>query len=715
MGLVSELRRRNVLRMVVLYVVAAWLIMQVAEVIIGLANLPNWIGVSILGLLAIGFPIALIFSWFYEITPEGISLEKDVARAESITYVTGRRLDFLVISMLCAAVILFAWHTWWPSVPTDKSIAVLAFENMSDDPGQEYFSDGISEDLLNLLAQIPELRVISRSSSFSFKDKDFAIPTIAAQLNVAHVLEGSVRKVGNRVRITAQLIEASSDSHLWSETYDRELDDIFAVQEEIAAAISDALKAKLALDVVSGELVQLTAIKAASTAAYDAYLQGRELFRLRGRNVKDAIRHFERSLRLDSNFAPAHAQLAIATTMLGIYGVSTLEEVKRIAIPHLDRAQQLEPDLAEAHAGRALLAGLAGDPESEIEHARKALASNPSNIDAMNWLHIALLALGHYEEAEATLKQMLVADPLSLIGRWNYAEWLALSGRVDEAHEMADRLLEQDLGFGYQVHTETSLIYEGKIAEGLSWGLKFGREADRDSAYAMFAFARVGEFDEARRGVEGLIHWVDLFEGRTDEAIKALQTSLHLEPDNKQVIRDAAYFLYMAGRIDEALPLFERVLDSVPEGRPIASLRPRADTMRLALARRKAGDEEGAQAAAKIVRQDHAARQAAGRKNWLQDVAQAMIAAFDNNPEGVIAALKSAVQRGFVDSLVLDDPIFEELQDDPRFIALQNESDTILAAEHDKVLQLSCFNNPTPDYWQPLPETCEGLIELRPL
>ena len=715
MGLVSELRRRNVLRMVVLYVVAAWLIMQVAEVIIGLADLPNWIGLSILGLLAIGFPIALIFSWFYEITPEGISLEKDVARAESITYVTGRRLDFLVISMLCAAVILFAWHTWWPSVPTDKSIAVLAFENMSDDPGQEYFSDGISEDLLNLLAQIPELRVISRSSSFSFKDKDFAIPTIAAQLNVAHVLEGSVRKVGNRVRITAQLIEASSDSHLWSETYDRELDDIFAVQEEIAAAISDALKAKLALDVVSGELVQLTAIKAASTAAYDAYLQGRELFRLRGRNVKDAIRHFERSLRLDSNFAPAHAQLAIATTMLGIYGVSTLEEVKRIAIPHLDRAQQLEPDLAEAHAGRALLAGLAGDPESEIEHARKALASNPSNIDAMNWLHIALLALGHYEEAEATLKQMLVADPLSLIVRWNYAEWLALSGRVDEAHEMADRLLEQDLAFGYQVHAETSLIYEGKIAEGLSWGLKFGREADRDSAYAMFAFARVGEFDEARRGVEGLIHWVDLFEGRTDEAIKALQTSLHLEPDNKQVIRDAAYFLYMAGRIDEALPLFERVLDSVPEGRPIASLRPRADTMRLALARRKAGDEEGAQAAAKIVRQDHAARQAAGRKNWLQDVAQAMIAAFDNNPEGVIAALKSAVQRGFVDSLVLDDPIFEELQDDPRFIALQNESDTILAAEHDKVLQLICFNNPTPDYWQPLPETCEGLIELRPL
>ncbi len=189
---------------------------QVAEVLIDLAKLPDWIGTTTLALLAVGFPIALIFSWFYEITPEGISLEKDVDRAESITHVTGRRLDFIVISLLCAAVILFAYDKWWMSGPPEQSIAVLPFENMSGDPEQEYFSDGISEELLNLLAQIPELRVISRSSAFSFKGKDIAIPTVAKQLNVAHVLEGSVRKVGNRVRITAQLIEASSDSHLWS-------------------------------------------------------------------------------------------------------------------------------------------------------------------------------------------------------------------------------------------------------------------------------------------------------------------------------------------------------------------------------------------------------------------------------------------------------------------------------------------------------------------
>ena len=377
MGVVSELRRRNVLRMAVLYAVASWLIMQVAEVLIALAKLPDWIGPTTLILLAVGFPIALIFSWFYEITPEGISLEKDVDPARSITHVTGRRLDFIVISMLVAAVILFAYDKWWIGGPPDKSIAVLAFTNMSDDPEQEYFSDGISEELLNLLAQLPGLRVAARTSSFQFKGQNEDIAKIADALNVAYILEGSVRKSRNKLRVTAQLIKADDGFHLWSSSYDRELDDVFAVQDEIAGAISDALKVKLAL--VAGEAVQPTVIKAANTDAYDAYLQGRELIRLRGRpNLEEAVRHLERALRLDNNFAPAHAQLAIATTLLGFFGPITREETRRTAISHLDRAHELEPDLAETHGGRALLANLTSDWESSIEHARKALRSNPS-------------------------------------------------------------------------------------------------------------------------------------------------------------------------------------------------------------------------------------------------------------------------------------------------------------------------------------------------
>ncbi len=292
MGLISELRRRNVLRMAVLYAVAAWLIMQVAEVMMSLVGLPAWAGRATFAVLAVGFPIALIFSWFYELTPDGISLEKDVDRSEAITYVTGRRLDFIVISLLCAAVILFAYDKWGIGGPPEKSIAVLAFANMSGDPNQEYFSDGISEELLNLLSKIPELTVISRSSAFSFKGKNIAIPIVAEQLNVAHVLEGSVRRDGNRVRITAQLIEASSDSHLWSQSYDRELDDIFAVQDEIAGAVVAALKLTL--------LGPALHVKETDPEAYMLYLQARHLLlQIREEHIPQAEALVRRALELD--------------------------------------------------------------------------------------------------------------------------------------------------------------------------------------------------------------------------------------------------------------------------------------------------------------------------------------------------------------------------------------------------------------------------------
>ena len=710
MGLVSELRRRNVLRMAVLYVVAAWLIMQVAEVLIGLAKLPDWIGTTTLALLAVGFPIALIFSWFYELTPEGISLEKDVAVAESITHATGRRMDFVVISLLCAAVILFAYDKWWIGPPPEKSIAVLAFENMSGDSEQEYFSDGISEELLNVLAKLPGLRVAARTSSFQFKGQNEDIATIAAALNVAHILEGSVRRSGNKLRVTAQLIKADDGFHLWSETYDRELDDVFAVQDEIAGAISEALKVKLAL--VAGEAVLPSVIKAASTAAYDAYLRGRELIHHRNReSMEGAIQHLERSLSLDDSFAPAHAQLATATMLLTSYAKSEREEARRKATRHLDRAQELEPDLAEAHAGRALLAQYANDYESTIEHARRALASNPNYVDAMNWLSIGLGILGRYEEADAIQKQMLVTDPLTIVGRMNYIRNLRTRGRIDEAHEIADQLLERSPSAGYRAHAATSFWSEGKLAETLSWALR----TSHNDPYVMTVFYYVGEYEEARR-IDGQgAYWIDAAEGRWDEAVRAAQKYLQLYPDSAQFIGSVAEVLYRAGRIDEALPLYERAHDLEPEGRPIPGSFGAAWAMQLALARRKAGDEEGAQAAVQMARQANAAGRAAGQKNLIHDTVGAMIAAFDDDPDRAIEAMRSAIRRGGRWPMIFDDPLFEDLWDEPRFVALRQELDVILAEEHEKVLQLICFNNPVPDEWQPMPETCEGVVEQRRL
>jgi serine/threonine-protein kinase len=438
--------------MAVLYVVAAWLIMQVAEVLIALAKLPDWIGPTTLMLLAIGFPIAVIVSWFYEITPEGISLEKDVESGESITHVTGRRLDFLVISLLCAAVILFAYDKWWIPAPTEQSIAVLAFENMSGDPEQEYFSDGISEELLNLLAQIPELTVISRSSAFSFKGKVVSVPEVARQLNVAHVLEGSVRKMGNRVRITAQLIEARSDSHLWSDSYDRELDDIFAVQGEIAAAISDALRVKLLLG--AGAAVQPNVIKAANIDAYDAYLKGRYHFNRVGEDgFRLAIGYFEEAVSLDSTFALAYAGLAdvcLAPLNLVRKDARSLDDCEEFALMSVE----LDDQLAEAHAALGVIRALQWDWAEAEAQFKRAIDLNPNSVMARRMYFRLLMTTMRLDAAQREIRKAEELDPLNLLVKTMVSWPLFNQHRYEEALAQLDEVLQMDPDFGLALYNK---------------------------------------------------------------------------------------------------------------------------------------------------------------------------------------------------------------------------------------------------------------------
>ena len=264
MSLFKELKRRNVLRVGAAYVFSSWLLIQVAETIFPLFGYDDAPARLIVVVLAIAFIPSMIFAWVYEITPEGLQRDADVVREHSIAHVTGKKLDRTILIVLAVALTYFAFDKFLldpvrdqSKIETahqqgrtealvesygDNSIAVLPFVNMSSDPEQEYFSDGISEELLILLSKMPELRVISRSSSFAFKGENTDIPTVAKKLNVAHVLEGSVRKAGNQVRITAQLFDARTDTHLWSETYERELENIFDLQDEISEAIVGALK-----------------------------------------------------------------------------------------------------------------------------------------------------------------------------------------------------------------------------------------------------------------------------------------------------------------------------------------------------------------------------------------------------------------------------------------------------------------------------------------
>ncbi|MGI9233770.1 MAG: TPR end-of-group domain-containing protein, partial [Woeseiaceae bacterium] len=427
MRLVSELRRRNVFRMAVLYAVAAWLIMQVAEVVVTLAALPDWSGRLVLALLVIGFPIALIFSWFYELTAEGLSREKDVATGESIAHITGRRMDFIVISLLSAAVLLFAWHTWWPSTPTDKSIAVLPFVNMSSDTEQEYFSDGIAEELLNLLSKNPELRVISRSSVFSYKGKNIDIPTVAAQLNVAHVLEGSVRKSGDQIRITAQLIEARSDTSLWSETYDRTLDDIFRTQDEIAARVVDQLELSLLGD---SPTVAVTDPK-----AYALVLQARYLIdQSRPGTVEKSIALLEQALAIDPDYVAAWDGLADAYTRQTDWGLRSVDEGYSLAREAANRALVLDPAYAPAHGRLARIEmNYFGDLVKAAGHYERALAIEPANIATMSSAASFAVSLGRLDQAIALAEFAVARDPVNPRRMANLGINYLYAGRLDEA------------------------------------------------------------------------------------------------------------------------------------------------------------------------------------------------------------------------------------------------------------------------------------------
>jgi TolB-like protein len=412
MRLISELRRRNVLRMAALYSVAAWLIVQVAEVLIDLAKLPDWIGTTTLWLLAIGFPIALIFSWFYEITPQGISLEKDVNQDSSITQATGRRLDFIVISLLCAAVILFAYDKWWIGLPPEASIAVLPFVNMSSDPEQEYFSDGITEEILNHLAKNRALLVAARTSAFSFKGQDRDIRQIGGMLGVGTILEGSVRKDGEYIRITAQLIRVSDGFHLWSESYDRKLENILAIQDDIASQIAVSLQIPLGITTNQPGHSE----KLVNPEAYDLYLQARALHRQRGRGgLLEALELFQKALDIDPQFASAWAGLAHTYNDIS-FRVSE-EELVRLgdvtakSMVAAKKALELNPGLATALHAMANSQRRKLEWASAQEYYETALKYDPEAADVMEDYAYLLLNSLQFKASKRVIEHMLALDP----------------------------------------------------------------------------------------------------------------------------------------------------------------------------------------------------------------------------------------------------------------------------------------------------------------
>ena len=452
MSLFTELKRRNVVRVAITYLALSWLMIEVAGTLFPGFGIPAWAFRFVVILLALGFVPTLIFSWAYEITPEGVKREKDVVRDVSISHLTAKRLDAITIGLIVAALALIGADRFWlsprhqeqtvtttESVPINvqtaeaelqypaNSIAVLPFVNMSDDATNEYFSDGISEELLNLLAKIPELRVIARTSSFSYKGKDVKVVDLAKQLNVAHVLEGSVRKAGNRVRITAQLIEAQSETHLWSETYDRTLDDIFAIQDEIAAKVVARLKVTLLGDSPKAEETD--------PEAYALYLQARHLGR-RGTSGawEQSNALYQRALAIDPNYATAWSGLAGNYIRQAGWGLRPLDEGFSLARETANQALALNPVYAPAHSSLSVIALIYDrDLEAAARHLERALALEPANPESLSVAADLVAMLGRLDEAIAINEYVVNRDPVNPVYHDSLGYSYFWARRLDEA------------------------------------------------------------------------------------------------------------------------------------------------------------------------------------------------------------------------------------------------------------------------------------------
>jgi adenylate cyclase len=522
--ILDELKRRNVVRVAILYLIACWLILEPTHVVFHMLDVPTWANRLVLILMAIGFPAALLFAWVYEITPEGLKPTVEVDPHLSIRAQTGQRLNRAIMVVLVLGTAYLLFDKFWlskhavgqepvtavaPAAPirasvtpaiSEKSVAVLPFVNMSSDKEQDYFSDGLTEELLDLLAQVPDLRVPAHTSSFFFKGKQVTIADIAKALGVAHILEGSVRKAGNTIRVTAQLIRADNGYHLWSQTYDRDLKDIFKVQDEIAAAVVEALKARLA------PTQPVASHRTSNAEAHNQLLLGRQFQnRANPDSFRRAVEAYGKALALDPNYAAAYAGLAYAEAYLSDLTGDTAG-MKR-AEAAAERAVALAPEQADGYAARGFVRSVYGwDWAGAQSDFLKALAIDSADSTVQSRFGGLLASLGRLPEAIAAVSKATALDPLSNQPWEHLGRFLMFSRDFAAAHDALHRALEiqPESPFGLNDLGELQLL-EGNAAEALAVFRKVvNSEASRLPGIAMAEHA-LGHAKESQQALDKLI------------------------------------------------------------------------------------------------------------------------------------------------------------------------------------------------------------------
>ncbi len=713
MSFFDELKRRNVFKVSIAYIVVAWLMLQVADVILNNIAAPEWVFHTILLVLALGFPLICLFAWAFEMTPDGLKREHEVDRTEPITHKTSRKLDFMIIGVMAIALGYFAYDKFVVSaareaalveetkqatekpafkvpeliVEPEKSIAVLPFVNMSSDPEQEYFADGISEELLNALAKVSDLKVAGRTSSFAFKGKNQDLLEIGKILRVNHILEGSVRKYGNRVRITAQLIKVDDGFHVWSETYERELNDLFAIQDEISTAILTQLKTQLLGEQLPTATTDLR--------TYELYLLAKQRISERSQaSLEMALKLLTEAISIDLEYAPALAQIGVATIMLSEqnYGSLPNAETGVKAKQYIDKALQLDPKNAEAIAAMGLyFYQYELDHQKAITELKRALAINPNLVDANNWLAIELSTIGELQESVRLRENVFERDPLYAPNVTNLQQEYMVMGQAEKALNMLESLHaylpddENILGSTAQVYLMT-----GQLAKAREPFLRAHARNPKDSSKrAWYTFLRLNsqQYELAAQLAPKQIAPIALSRlGRSEEALilghEAISNGLN----------PAWYFqsLVENGRFAQLVQELESIWPGLDEFSANWSGKGGYgyDAMGfVAHAYREVGNQEKYDDAMSRFSSTLNLQLAQGANNWVFNMSRAHFAALADDHDAAISFLEIAFDQGAYLDTTSDTawPIFKSLNGDPRYEAAKAKMNARLSIELEKM------------------------------
>jgi TolB-like protein/Tfp pilus assembly protein PilF len=541
----DELKRRNVYKVAAAYAVVGWLLVQVATQVFPFFEVPNWTVRLVVLLIAIGFPIALVLAWAFELTPEGIKRTENV----DLT-VPGRRRAWIYVVTTAGALSAGLFLLGRFTAPRqsnnfespEKSIAVLPFENLSRDPDNAYFTEGIQEEILTRLAKVADLKVISHTSTERYKSSPNDLPQIAKQLGVANILEGSVQKSQDQVRVNVQLIKAATDAHLWGESFDRKLIDIFGVESEIATKVADTLQAKL----TGAEKHAISAQPTQNTEAYQLYLKGRYFWNKRtGPDLQKAIDYFKQAIEKDPSYALAYVGLGDSYILLSGFGAASPQESFPLAEAAAKKALEIDDTLAEAHTtlGFSLCVHHL-DFAGSIREFERAIALNPNYATAHHWFGDGpLLAVGQFDRAIAEGKRALELDPLSVIITADLGADYLVARRYDEAIEQFHKAIDLDPRFYYaHWNLAQALEMKGNLREALAEYKKAVELDDDPFVLALLgqAYAKLGQRDEALKILAelrqiGAHRYVPAYSyallhmalGEKDKAIEWLERSYH--------------------------------------------------------------------------------------------------------------------------------------------------------------------------------------------